>query len=80
MMFFSSVHCHSQIHCVKCRSTITGKTWRKEISESFDDVTSVDFECPKGKPWIKPKMKLEGKKVFLDGKECVPCSKKKERP
>ena len=78
MNFLTSTHCTSEAHCKPCRATLTGKKWRDSLIAAFDDLTENMFDCPKGKPWVKTKMKLVGDKVFLDGKECISCGKRSE--
>jgi len=76
MTFFDSAQCFDGPQCETCRSIAKGKRFRASICSAHSDVDSEDFTCPKGKPWIKANVQLVGGKVFLEGKECVPCSKK----
>ena len=78
MNFLESTHCTSEAHCKTCRSTLRGKEFRDTLVASFDDIRENMFDCPLKKPWIKTHVKMVGKKVFLDGKECLPCQKQTE--
>ena len=46
---------------------------------TFADLTRQDFECPQGKPWVKSKVKIAADgRVYVDGRECRTCGKKRE--
>jgi len=53
--FFQSRICLSEAHCDACRlQTVEGRQWRESIAKHFS-VPGIDFECPRGKPWLKEK-------------------------
>lgn len=85
MSFYDTQHCQSEAHCTRCRDEEGGREWRRQMTAAFDGPEEVDFVCIKSKPWgfqaprpqrAKPVVKADGR-VFIDGKECIPCSKKR---
>ena len=43
--FFRSSHCRTRKHCRVCRY---GEQFRRDIKRRYDDVESVNFDCPFG--------------------------------
>jgi len=54
MKFIETIHCTSRLHCKGCRNLVSGRTWRKQLSEYYELPNSkIDFDCPFNIPWNK---------------------------
>ena len=80
--FFDSVHCLSEVHCRQCRAKFPGRRWRRSLMHTFEDVTKVYFQCPRGKKWThkRANVRIRGGRVYIGGVECLPCSQKQKGP
>lgn len=53
--FFQLSGCRNGFMCLNCRTqSERGREWRLAKVEKYDDIIEVDFDCPRGRPWIYP--------------------------
>ena len=79
MKFVETIHCTSRIHCKGCRNLVTGRDFRKKLSEFYElPNNDIDFECPFGIPWNKQEpqiFKTDQKANLPIHKGCGGCGK-----
>jgi len=87
--FFEQFQCKNESCCVSCRKS---RKFRISVFDVFDDINSIDFDCPKGKKIVWPKLpsllkqfksltKCSGRlaKAVINGKKIIASSEEVNR-